>query len=78
MVELAQDFGIRSRSRQALKKTRIPVPGRGYWARVPGDRRHATPPPLLAPGEPPVIDLDPFLGCARHWPTRVVALLQRY
>ena len=35
MVELAQDFGISDVAlAKRLRKLGIPVPGRGYWARV--------------------------------------------
>jgi hypothetical protein len=35
MVELAQDFGISDVAlAKRLRKLGIPVPGRGYWARI--------------------------------------------
>jgi hypothetical protein len=45
MVELAQDFGISDVAlAKRLRKLGIPVPGRGYWARVAGGQTPRRPP----------------------------------
>jgi hypothetical protein len=53
MVELAQDFGISDVAlAKRLRKLGIPVPGRGYWARVPAARRRGALPCPIATMNP--------------------------
>ena len=67
MVELAQDFGISDVAlAKRFRKLGIPVPGRGYWARVAAGQTPRRPPLPRRDDEPdaaePTIDVPPPQG----------------
>ncbi|MGB9330076.1 MAG: hypothetical protein WCB10_04845 [Steroidobacteraceae bacterium] len=67
MCDLAQDFGISDVAlAKRLRKLGIPVPGRGYWARVAAGQTPRRPPLPHRDDEPdaaaPTIDLPPPQG----------------
>jgi hypothetical protein len=67
MVELAQDFGISDVAlAKRLRTLGIPVPGRGYWARVAAGQTPRRPPLPHRDDEPdaaePSIDVPPPQG----------------